>query len=330
VWILTTLLDAASVCECTQWILSISINWKFTTENYAFRWGLLNHIDTALQSGTPDHVGITAPLGLVYFEGGRWKEAEVLQVPGIETAKQVLGEEHPNTLTSIGNLASTYGNQGRWKGVEVLQVLVMKTTQWVLGEEHPTTLTSMDNLASTYCRQGAGDDSNETSAGWGAPWHTHLHGQSGRHQTQGRWKEAEVLQVLVMETTKQVLGEEHPAILTTMDNMASTYCNQGRWKEAELQVLVMTTSAGWGAPWCSCQPTTLPQSQHVAQGWSTGFKGNKDGIPQIEYHFHSPSTTSHHLWHIHFVLVVPQNLMYGWHKAQQDHFKDYNTAIVTT
>jgi hypothetical protein len=31
---------------------------------------------------------------------------------------RVLGDEHPNTLTSMANLASTYRNQGRWKEPE--------------------------------------------------------------------------------------------------------------------------------------------------------------------------------------------------------------------
>ena len=46
--------------------------------------------------------------------------------------------------------------------------------------------------------------------------------------------------MLVMETTKRVLGEEHPHSLTSLDNLVSTYGNQGQWKAAEeLQVLVM-------------------------------------------------------------------------------------------
>ena len=32
----------------------------------------------------------------------------------METSKRVLGAEHPDTLTSMANLASTYQNQGRW------------------------------------------------------------------------------------------------------------------------------------------------------------------------------------------------------------------------
>ena len=57
---------------------------------------------------------------------------------------------------------------------------------------------------------------------------------------QGRWNEAEQLEVQVMEMTKKLLGAEHPDTLTTMGNLASTYWNQGRWNEAEqLEVQVM-------------------------------------------------------------------------------------------
>jgi hypothetical protein len=68
-------------------------------------------------------------------------EAEALEVLVMETRKQVLGEEHPPTLTSMTNLALTYWNQGRWKEAEVLEILVMETRKQVLGEEHPDTLT---------------------------------------------------------------------------------------------------------------------------------------------------------------------------------------------
>ena len=72
----------------------------------------------------------------------------------IETRKRVLGAEHPSTLTSMANLASTYRNQGRWKEAEELEVQVMETRKRVLGAEHPDTLTTMNNLAFTLERQG--------------------------------------------------------------------------------------------------------------------------------------------------------------------------------
>jgi hypothetical protein len=60
------------------------------------------------------------------------------------------------------------------------------------------------------------------------------------YMSQGRWKEAEELDVQVMQTRKWVLVAEHPSTLTSIANLASTYGNQGRWKEAEeLEAQVM-------------------------------------------------------------------------------------------
>lgn len=52
-------------------------------------------------------------VGKVYFDEGRWTEAEELQVRVMERSKTALGEEHPSTLTSMANLAATYRKQGR-------------------------------------------------------------------------------------------------------------------------------------------------------------------------------------------------------------------------
>jgi hypothetical protein len=43
----------------------------------------------------------------------------------MDMTKKLLSAEHPNTLTSMANLASTYRNQGRWNEAEQLQVQVM-------------------------------------------------------------------------------------------------------------------------------------------------------------------------------------------------------------
>jgi len=56
-----------------------------------------------------------------------------------------MGAVHPDTLTSMANLASTYRNQGRWKK----------------AEELPDTLTSMNNLAFTWKGQGRGAEAIE-------------------------------------------------------------------------------------------------------------------------------------------------------------------------
>ena len=97
----------------------------------------------------------------------------------MKTSLRVLKEEHPFTLSSIINLASTYRYQGRWDEAEKLQMRVLK-------EEHPSTLSSMANLAATY-------------------------------QNQGRWDEAiELIQVVVNLRTK-IIGVNHPDTLSAVD-----------------------------------------------------------------------------------------------------------------
>jgi hypothetical protein len=51
---------------------------------------------------------------MALYSDGRYDEAEELQVQVMQTMKRALTDEHPDTLTSMGNLASTYRNQGRW------------------------------------------------------------------------------------------------------------------------------------------------------------------------------------------------------------------------
>ncbi|KAF3390020.1 hypothetical protein DPV78_011688 [Talaromyces pinophilus] len=53
------------------------------------------------------------------------------------------------------------------------------------------------------------------------------------YRNQGRWNDAEKLQVQAVETFKTVLRAEHPNIIRSMANLASTYLNHGRWGEAE-------------------------------------------------------------------------------------------------
>ena len=89
------------------------------------------------------------------YSDRRLNEAEIVFTEVMETRKKVLGAEHPDTLASMANLASTFRNQGRWKEAEELEAQVIETRKRVLGREHPDTLTSINYLAFTW--KGYGD-----------------------------------------------------------------------------------------------------------------------------------------------------------------------------
>jgi tetratricopeptide (TPR) repeat protein len=201
-----------------------------------------------------NRISLAEKFGLCLCSDGRFNDAEELFVQVMKMRKRVLGEEHPDTLTSMNHLASTYQNQGRWKEAEDLFVQVIETRKRVLGQEHLDTLKNMNNLASTYLNQGRWKEAEdlfvqvmETSKRVLGQEHldtlTSMNNLASTYRNQGRWKEAEDLFVQVIETSKKVLGQEHPDTLTSINNLASTYWNLGRWKEAEdLFVQVIETS----------------------------------------------------------------------------------------
>jgi GTPase SAR1 family protein len=114
----------------------------------------LPHARHALLSNLADkneeaRINLMLRFGMCLYSDGRYNEAEVSFMEVAERRKKVLGAEHPDTLTTMNNLALTYTNQGRWKEAEEMDVQVMETRKRVLGDEHPDTLTTMNNLAST-------------------------------------------------------------------------------------------------------------------------------------------------------------------------------------
>lgn len=67
----------------------------------------------------------------------------------IDTRKKNLGADHPSTLTSMANLATTCMHQSLWEAAEELQTYVTETRKKKFGADHPDTLTSIRYLIFT-------------------------------------------------------------------------------------------------------------------------------------------------------------------------------------
>jgi hypothetical protein len=61
----------------------------------------------------PQREGLLRKYSQCLYVDGRYTEAEGPISEVTDTRKRVLGVEHPDTLTSMANLAATYSNQGR-------------------------------------------------------------------------------------------------------------------------------------------------------------------------------------------------------------------------
>lgn len=154
-------------------------------------------------------------------------EASYIQAP--EDEVDMLGMDHPDMLASMAILALIYTRQHRTLKAERFQMQLMDNLKMKLGAGDPDTLTVMETLKT---KLGAGHPDTLTS----------MTIQALTIWKQGRWGEAERLQVQVMDTLKTKLGAEHPDTLTSMAILALIYDSQGRRGEAErLQIQVMHT-----------------------------------------------------------------------------------------
>ncbi|KAI8662890.1 hypothetical protein NCS56_01093800 [Fusarium sp. Ph1] len=213
--------------------------------------------------------------GFFLFQG-RYAEAERLQREAIRTREELLGAEHPETLTVISDLASTLWRQDRLEEAEELETRVIEAWKRAEGEEHPKALDAMSNLARTISDLGRSKEAEELET---RVFQTRKRVLGEEHpdtlismnnlavtiRDQGRLDEAAQLQRDVMEIRKRVLGEEHPDTLTSLGNLAVTLYEQGDLGEAEeLQVRVMDVRKRiLGEE----HPTTLLSMQNLAETW---------------------------------------------------------------
>jgi len=133
----------------TTSMVALSIPRTFETVDYRFRKSLVPHIDACL-GGQNDgifhlrNIGedcqrMAAIFALVYSEVGRRQEALQLTEQVVEARKRTLGEEHPDTLRSMHNLAISYSEAGRRQEALQLMERVVETRKRTLGEEHTDT-----------------------------------------------------------------------------------------------------------------------------------------------------------------------------------------------
>jgi len=121
--------------KCILTIIGSSVSSKFKTEDFKYRHTLLQHITKCMTLLGPDNIGLSVPpsIALVYHEQGHWREAEELGVAIMEKRRQLLGDDHPDTLKSMEYLLCIYRDQGRLVDAEVLEALVIETRNTMFG-----------------------------------------------------------------------------------------------------------------------------------------------------------------------------------------------------
>jgi len=108
-------------------------NWKVCKDYLPQAQVVLSHEGSSSPAEAIARGSLLHKMALFMLYRGQWNKAEELQVQAAAMRRGVFREEHPSTLTSMANLASTFWNQGRWTEAEKLDVQVMETRKRVLG-----------------------------------------------------------------------------------------------------------------------------------------------------------------------------------------------------
>jgi tetratricopeptide (TPR) repeat protein len=172
------------------------------------------------------------------YERGLYASSQKLLERVIEALRRILGEEHPDTLTSLGNLAGVLEALGDLEGARGLYEQVLQGSLRVLGEEHLGTLRAMNNLASTLAAQGdlvgaramfeRAVEQSRRVLGKEHPGTLAAMGNLAKIlDEQGHSAGSLRLQKRVLEARRRVLGEEHADTLTSMNNLGRTLAAQG-------------------------------------------------------------------------------------------------------
>ncbi|KAJ7931938.1 hypothetical protein B0H13DRAFT_2521900 [Mycena leptocephala] len=249
-WSRTTITDQQSYHSIMAALMGMSIE-KIPNDHQLASLRLISHVDSLRYGNQQAVVDFGAQYGMIYYHAGWSEEAKELNLAVLEKQKQVLGDDHPDTLWTMSNLALTYRHLGKFHKAEELDVVVLEKRKQVLGDDHSHTLRAMGNLASTYKHLGKlqqaqelevvvlekrkqvlGDDHSNTLEAMG--------NLASTYRRLGRFQQAEELEVVVLEKRKQVLGDGHPDTLQAMGNLASTYWHLSKFQQAEeLQVVVL-------------------------------------------------------------------------------------------
>ncbi|TMC16968.1 MAG: tetratricopeptide repeat protein, partial [Chloroflexi bacterium] len=122
-------------------------------------------------------------------ERGQYADAEPLHQRALAIREQHLGAEHPDTASSLSNLALLYREQGKFEQAEPLYERALAIEDQHLGAEHPDTAMSLNNLALLYWQQG-------------------------------KYEQAEPLHQRALAIREQHLGAEHPDTASSLSNLA--------------------------------------------------------------------------------------------------------------
>ena len=157
-----------------------------------------------------DKIWCGTGLARFYQSLSLWNETMQCYQSALEISKTELGDRHPDTATSLNNLALLYYSMGQYDRALPLFKDALEIRKSELGDRHPDTAGSLNNLAGLY-------------------------------RSMSQYDRALPLFKDALEIYKSELGDRHPDTATSLNNLAVLYANMGDYDRA-LPLLEQTLS----------------------------------------------------------------------------------------
>ena len=136
------------------------------------------------------------------WEQGDYTAALPLFKRALAINEKTLGAQHPDTVTSLHNLAVVYYSQGDYAVALPLYKRALAIREKTLGAQHPDTALSLNALAELY-------------------------------RVQGDYAAAEPLHKRALAIREKTLGAQHPDTANSLNNLAGLHESQGDYAAAE-------------------------------------------------------------------------------------------------
>jgi serine/threonine protein kinase/tetratricopeptide (TPR) repeat protein len=175
---------------------------------------------------------------------GKFDQALPLQQSALDARKKLLGEAHPDTLSSLGAMADLLRKMDRRSEAEPYAREALRLRRQVLGPNSKETLASINTLATILDEQGKLAEAEpyyrEALAtgrrllGPDDPFNLTLLNDMGYLlDDEGKEAEAEAYYREALQRERRVIGVESQETLATISNLGSLLAKEGKLQEAE-------------------------------------------------------------------------------------------------
>ncbi len=231
--------------EAPQWVRTQIYRADLARANAAFgdAQRMLDQVTTAEKVPEPLKFEARGVVAQLLEDQGRYGEAERVSREILTHELETLGEQHPNAITTLNNLAGLQRKQSRFLEAEKGYQQALERSAQALGSEHPSTIAVMNNLALTLEGQGLYDRAEplfrkalqRSTKVLGEAHPTtlaNLNNLAMLHESQGLFEKAESLYRQAIEQLIASRGEKHPDTIAVLNNLGYLYLLQGRHGDA--------------------------------------------------------------------------------------------------